>query len=429
MSDRFVSGGGHLMGDVDVPGDKSVSHRALIFGALADGITSVQGLALGADVRSTRGVLEALGVEMEGAGLSVRVTGRGVGGLLAPKKDLDAGNSGTTMRLMAGVLAGHPFSSRLFGDESLSRRPMERVAAPLRELGAQIQLQAGGVAPMSLTGGALTGKLIRLSVASAQVKSAVLLAGLHASGRTTVIEPAATRDHTEKMLALFGVNVVREGLSTSIDAGARLRATAIDVPGDPSSAAFWAVAASLAPQSLIRIRSIISSPTRTGFLNVLKRMGADILRDKIGMRAGEDCEDVIVRSSRLQATTIEADEVPGLVDEVPILALAAAMADGVSRFCGLDELRHKESDRLAGIAKLLSDFGANARVSGDDLIIKGPTLSLRGTTVDSLHDHRLAMTGFVAGFLATGRTTILHADCAEISYPSFYEDFKVRIKS
>ena len=426
MSDaRIVAGGGRLTGEIRVPGDKSVSHRALILGALADGTTEAVGLAPGADVRSTRAVLEALGIKISGGGEDASIAGRGLGGLAAHGGDLDAGNSGTTMRLMAGVLAGHDFLSRLSGDASLCRRPMERAAAPLRLMGATIELTKAGTAPMTVIGGELKGREYRMPVASAQVKSAVLLAGLHASGRTTVIEPAATRDHTEKMLGLFGAHAKREGLAVSVEGGARLTAARIEIPGDPSSAAFWAVAAALAPGSELVIRGVMSNPTRTGFLDALKRMGADVRREKSIERAGEACVDLFVRGGKLRATNISSAEVSGLVDEVPILALAAACAEGTSRFHGLDELRHKESDRLAGIAELLGCFGAKARVDGDDLVVEGTT-RLKGAKVDSLDDHRLAMTGFIAGFLAHGETTVRGADCVNISYPSFYEDFLSR---
>jgi 3-phosphoshikimate 1-carboxyvinyltransferase len=425
MSARTVSGGGCLTGEILVPGDKSVSHRALILGALADGTTEAVGLAPGADVRSTRGVLEALGIKISGGGADASVSGRGLGGLAAHGGELDAGNSGTTMRLMAGVLSGHDFLSRLSGDGSLCRRPMERVAAPLRAMGATIELTKAGTAPMTIVGGELEGREYRMPVPSAQVKSAVLLAGLHASGRTTVIEPAATRDHTERMLGLFGARARREGLAVSVDGGTRLTAARVEVPGDPSSAAFWAVAAALAPGSELVIRGVMSNPTRTGFLEVLKHMGADVKREKSVERAGEPCVDLVVRGGKLRATNISAAEIPGLIDEVPILALAAACAEGTSRFHGVDELRHKESDRLAGIADLLTRFGAKARADGDDLIVEG-TARLRGAKVDSLDDHRLAMTGFIAGFLAHGETTVRGADCANISYPSFYDDFLSR---
>ena len=425
MSDRTVAGGGRLLGEIRMPGDKSVSHRALILGALADGTTEALGLAPGADVRSTRGVLEALGVKISVQGADATVHGRGLGGFAAHAGELDAGNSGTTMRLMAGVLAGHDFLSRLSGDASLCRRPMERVAAPLRLMGATVELTKEGTAPMTIVGGELKGREYRMPVPSAQVKSAVMLAGLHACGRTTVLEPASTRDHTEKMLGLFGARVHQDGRAVSVEGGTRLTGTRVEVPGDPSSAAFWAVAAALAPGSELAIRGILSNPTRTGFLNVLKRMGAEFRLEKSAERAGEECVDLIVRGGKLRAADIPAAEVPGLVDEVPILALAAALAAGTSRFSGLDELRHKESDRLAGIAELLECFGVKARVDGDDLLVEG-TPHLEGAAVNTLNDHRLAMTGFVAGFLARGETTVRGAECASISYPSFYEDFLSR---
>lgn len=427
MIDRTVAGGGRLEGEVRVPGDKSVSHRALILGALAEGETVVVGLSSGADVASTRSCLEALGVEITGAAPSVRVRGRGLGGLKAPAGDLDAGNSGTTMRLLSGVVAGHAFPARFVGDESLMRRPMKRVAEPLRAMGASIGLSEAGTPPLTVSGGALTGIEYATPMASAQVKSAVLLAGLHAAGDTTVIEPAATRDHTERMLAAFGVPVRMTGLKVTVSGGSRLTATKVLIPGDPSSAAFWVVAATLAPGSELAVRGVASNPTRTGYLSVLARMGADIHREPTRGEGGEAIEDLIVSSCDLVATEISAGEVPGLVDEVPILALAAALASGESRFRGLGELRHKESDRLAGIAVLLNAFGGNARVEGDDLVVIG-VKSLKAATVDSLADHRLAMTGYIAGFLAAGQSTVVGASCAEISYPTFYDDFGVRVR-
>lgn len=427
MKDRLVSGGGRLLGEVRVPGDKSVSHRALILGALAEGESVVSGLSSGADVASTRSCLSALGVEITGAAPSVRVRGRGLGGLQAPAGPLDAGNSGTTMRLLSGVLAGHPFSSRFTGDESLTRRPMRRVAEPLRLMGAEIELTAAGTPPIAIKGGALRGVEYATPMASAQVKSAILLAGLHASGETTVVEPAATRDHTERMLAAFGVPVRLEGLRATVTGGSRLQAREVLIPGDPSSAAFWVVAATLAPDSELAVRGVGANPTRTGYLAVLARMGADIHREPARGAGGEEIEDLIVSASGLNGVTISAGEVPGLIDEVPILALAAGLASGESRFCGLGELRHKESDRLEGIAALLANFGVTTRIEGDDLIING-VKALKAAKVDSLADHRLAMTGFIAGFLAQGESEVLGASCAEISYPTFYDDFVERVK-
>lgn len=425
MKDRSVAGGGGLQGEVRVPGDKSVSHRALILGALAEGETVVEGLSSGADVASTRTCLQALGVEITGAPPAVRVLGRGLGGLKAPAGDLDAGNSGTTMRLLAGVLAGHPFSARFTGDESLTRRPMKRVAEPLRAMGASIALSEAGTAPMTVTGGALKAIEYAPPMASAQVKSSILLAGLHAKGETAVVEPAATRDHTERMLAAFGVPVGIHGLRVSVEGGSRLKATKVLIPGDPSSAAFWVVAATLAPGSELAVRGVGANPTRTGYLAVLARMGADIHRQPARGEGGEAVEDLIVSCSDLSGVEVSAGEVPGLIDEVPILALAAALAKGESRFKGLGELRHKESDRLMGIAALLTSFGGSARVEGDDLCISG-VKGLKAATVDSLGDHRLAMTGYIAGFLARGDSGVMDAGCAEISYPTFYDDFNAR---
>ncbi|MEK7234952.1 MAG: 3-phosphoshikimate 1-carboxyvinyltransferase [Elusimicrobiota bacterium] len=425
MKDRLVSGGGRLQGEVRVPGDKSVSHRALILGALAEGETVVSGLPSGVDVASTRSCLKALGVEITGHAPCVRVRGRGLGGLKASGGPLDAGNSGTTMRLLTGVLAGHPFSSQFVGDESLTRRPMTRVAQPLRAMGAEIGLSATGTPPIDISGGALRGIEYKTPVASAQVKSAILLAGLHAKGETAVIEPMATRDHTERMLAVFGVPVQRNGLKVAVRGGSTLRASTVRIPGDASSAAFWVVAATLAPDSELAVRSVGANVTRTGYLSVLARMGADIHREPLRGEGGEEIEDLIVSSSDLRGVNISTAEVPGLIDEVPILALAAALAAGESRFCGLGELRHKESDRLAGITGLLSSFGVNARVVGDDLIVTG-VKKLNPAKIDSLGDHRLAMTGFIAGFLASGESAVKGAACAEISYPTFYGDFLER---
>ena len=427
MKDRVVAGGGRLRGEIRVPGDKSVSHRALILGALAEGETVVEGLSAGADVASTRTCLAVLGVEIAGEPPSLRVRGRGLGGLKAPSGSLDAGNSGTTMRLLAGVLAGHPFSSRFIGDESLTRRPMKRVAEPLREMGATIDLSAADTAPLTVSGGSLHGIEYKIPMASAQVKSAILLAGLHAKGETTVVEPAATRDHTERMLAAFGVPVQQTGLKVTVRGGSPLKARKVLIPGDPSSAAFWVVAATLAPESELAVRGVGANSTRTGYLAVLARMGADIHREPARGEGGEGIEDLIVSSADLRGVNIPGAEVPGLIDELPILALAAGLAEGESRFCGLGELRHKESDRLAGIATLLASFGVSARVQGDDLLIAGAK-NLKSAKVNSLGDHRLAMTGFIAGFLASGETSVAGASCADISYPAFYDDFLERAK-
>lgn len=417
-----------LAGEIAVPGDKSISHRSLILAAMARGKTGITGLGPGADIQSTMDCLRRLGVNVDCHEVRrqslVTVEGLGFRGLKAPVQELDCGNSGTTMRLMMGVAAGHDLTARFVGDESLSRRPMGRVAKPLVEMGAGIELADGDRSPLTVRGGALKGIQYSLPVASAQLKSAVLLAGLLAEGTTTVVEPVLSRDHTERMLAYFGHSVLRVGLKVSVEGGARLQAAPVRVPGDPSSAAFWAVAATLVPGSDVKLIEVGLNPTRTGFLDVLDRMGARIDREiwpasVIG--TAEPVGDLVVRSAKLIATDIGPEEVPRLIDEMPILALAASQAEGVSRFRGLGELRHKESDRLSRVAELLARLGADTRVEGDDLIIDGPR-ALKGARVSSHGDHRLAMTALVAGLIASGGVEIDDTDCARISYPSFHEE-------
>lgn len=424
-----ISGGRPLVGHVSVPGDKSISHRALIFGALAKGPTNITGLGTGADIQSTAACLRQLGVEI--AAHEVRrqsvtvVQGRGFRGLSSPKEKLDCGNSGTTMRLLMGIVAGHDMTATFTGDASLRRRPMKRVAEPLSRMGAEIKLK-GGVAPLTVKGAALRGIDFVSPVASAQLKSAVLLAGCLGEGATSVTEPAASRDHTERMLEFFGVPVTREGLRVTVQGGSRLTGAPVRVPGDPSSAAFWAVAGTLVPGSSLSLQEVAANPTRTAFLDVLERMGACLSREiwpKGIIGAPEPVADLIIKAAPLKATDIESAEVPALIDEVPILALAASQAEGTSTFKGLGELRHKESDRLAAIAEILTAFGARAAVSGDDLVISGPA-KLHAAKIDPKKDHRLAMTALVAGLLTQGETTILGGDCIAISYPSFYDELK-----
>jgi 3-phosphoshikimate 1-carboxyvinyltransferase len=411
-----------LTGELRVPGDKSVSHRALILGAMADGLSIVQGLSDAEDVRSTWHCLQGLGVKISSKGDCVYVQGAGWRGLQEPKKELDAGNSGTTIRLLMGVVAGNPIWTKLSGDDSLRRRPMERVAAPLRLMGASIDLATGGRAPVSVRGAALKGIDYKSPVASAQVKSSVLLAGLLAVGKTTVTEPAASRDHTERMLPLYGGKVERRGLSVTVEGMLTLCKTNVRVPGDASSAAFWTVAALLVPGSELTIRRAGLNPTRIGFLHVLKRMGAQ-LEWKQGKGDGEPVGDIHAKHAPLKSVTIEPADVPSLIDEIPILALAASQAEGVSRFNGLSELRHKESDRLVGIAELLNSLGGEARVEGEDLVVVGPR-RLRGGPVAVLKDHRLAMTAKIAGLFSEGEVKPDDLACIKISYPGFIEQWR-----
>ena len=421
----WVSAARALGGQVRVPGDKSISHRALILGAMAEGNTLIEGMSAGEDVRSTWACLQDLGVRISTREDRTTVKGLGWRGLQEPIKTLEAGNSGTTMRLLMGALAGHSFTASLTGDESLRRRPMGRAAEPLRKMGATVELSRGDVAPVTVRGGALSGIDYVSPVASAQVKSAILLAGLLATGKTSVTEPELSRDHTERMLPLFGIPVERKGLRVTVKGGMHLAKAHVIVPGDISSAAFWVVAATVVPGSELIIPEVGLNPTRTGFLKVLDRMSAKVQRNPKppSVRGAEPVGDLVVRSASLKATDISSEEVPGLIDEVPILALAASQAKGTSRFRGLSELRHKESNRLECTVDLLADFGGEARVEGDDLVITGPR-SLSGVPFGAGGDHRIAMTALVAGLIASGHTSVRDAHCIDVSYPSFYEDLK-----
>lgn len=413
-----------LTGELRVPGDKSVSHRALIFGAMASGLSIAQGLSDAEDVRSTWHCLQGLGVKIFSKGDCVYVEGAGWRGLQEPKKELDAGNSGTTIRLLMGVIAGNPIWATLSGDDSLRKRPMERVAAPLRQMGATIDLAKGGRAPVRVRGAALGGIDYVSPVASAQVKSAVLLAGVLAVGKTSFTEPALSRDHTERLLPLYGAKLERRGLTVTVEGALNLGKANVRVPGDASSAAFWTVAALLVPGSELKIRGVGLNPTRTGFLAVLQRMGASLsLSRSAKSTEGEPIGDINVSHSPLKSVVVEAVEVPSLIDEIPILALAATQAEGESRFKGLSELRHKESDRLAGIAALLTALGAEARAEGDDLVVVGPR-RLRGGTVAVMKDHRLAMTAKIAGFISDGEVKPDDLACIKISYPTFMDQWR-----
>jgi len=410
-----------VRGRVVVPGDKSISHRALVLAALAEGRSRIAHRATGDDQASMIRCLEALGVTVSAEADSATVDGVGLRGLRSPAADLDCGNSGATMRFLAGAVAGVAgVRARLSGDASLSRRPMERVAAPLRRLGAEVSCAPGGTPPLEVAGRPLTGAAIDLDVPSAQVKTAVLLAALNASGATSVREPAPTRDHTERMLRRLGVELTQRDGNLELRPPASLPAFAISVPGDPSSAAFWAVLAAAHEDAEVEIPGVCLNPTRTGALEVLRRMGARVEVLNRRDEAGEEVGDLVVRSAALHGTEVTAAEVPALVDEVPVLAVAAAAADGETVMRGLGELRVKESDRLTAIAAALGLMGVAAEVDGDDLRIRGG--GLRGAALDSAGDHRLAMALAVAGELASGGTTIRGAGAAAVSYPAFFDE-------
>ncbi len=412
--DAIVRAAAGMEGEATVPGDKSISHRALIFAALAEGPCRIEGLSTGADVRSTASCLRQLGVCIDADGT---VHGVGLHGLRAPEAPLDCGNSGTTMRLLAGVLAGSGVGGTLDGDESLRRRPMARVLDPLRAMGAICEATDGRAPLHFAPGRPLRGVDHVLPIASAQVKSALLLAGLWAEGRTSVREPSLSRDHTERMLAAFGAPIA----NTTIHRTDILRAPAtLHIPGDPSSAAFLLGAALLVPGGSVTVRNVDGNPTRTGLLDVLDRMGARITRTPRGEAAGDPVIDCTARHGpSLTATVVEPHEIPALVDEVPLLAALATQAHGTTEIRGAGELRVKESDRLAAIAAGLAALGANIEELEDGLRIHGPT-PLRGATVDSHGDHRIAMSLAVAGLVATGETVIRGAEWVDISFPGFF---------
>jgi 3-phosphoshikimate 1-carboxyvinyltransferase len=412
-----------LEGEVAVPGDKSISHRALLLNALADGSARVRGLGLGADVRSTWRCLQTLGVTIEADGPDgCRVQGAGLHGLREPDDVLDAGDSGTTMRLLSGVLAGQPFLSVLTGDASLRRRPMGRVLDPLRAMGAQAWGRAGGtLAPLAIQGGGLRGLDYALPVASAQLKSALLLAGLYADGPTRLHEPAASRDHTERILRAQGVPLEVDGLDLALTPPGRpLRPLDLQVPGDFSSAAYWLVAACIHPAARITVRDVGMNPGRTGLLEVLAEMGARITVHDEREAGGEPLANLTAESSELRGVRIGGSLIPRLLDEVPILAVAMAVARGPSRIDDAGELRVKESDRLHAVAAELARLGVAVEELPEGLTFAGGS-RLRGETVHSHDDHRLAMALAVASLVADGETTVAAADSVAISYPTFWQ--------
>lgn len=418
-----VAPGGEVAGALTVPGDKSISHRALMLGAIAEGDTEITGFLAGEDCLSTLRALSALGVRIERPRPEqVRVQGVGIDGLRGCAASLDMGNAGTAMRLFMGLLAPQPFDSVLVGDESLMRRPMERVAGPLRLMGARIDTLEGRP-PVTIHGTpGLRGIEYRLPVASAQVKSAVLLAGLRAAGHTRVIEPAPSRDHTERMLSAFGAAVAREGPRVSIAGGQRLKGTAITVPADFSSAAFFMVAGCLAAERGLLLRSVGINPTRTGLLTMLQRMGADIRLHPHGapQARGEPVADIEVRKSRLRGIEVPEELVPLSIDEFPAFFIAAALAEGETRVRGAQELRVKESDRLAAMAEGLTALGVENRLLEDGLWIRGGA-GFSGGTVRSHGDHRIAMAFAVAGLAARGPIEIRDVANVATSFPGFLE--------
>jgi 3-phosphoshikimate 1-carboxyvinyltransferase len=419
VSDELVlTGTRPLRGRVRVPGDKGMSHRALLFGAMAEGPSRIRGLAGGEDVDRTRVVLGRVGVHVADDAGDITIDGRGLDAFVEPQAVLDCGNSGTSIRLLTGLLAGRPFLSVLSGDESLVERPMARVIEPLRAMGAHLDGRAGGTKPpLVVRGGELAGCLHRLGVASAQVKTALLLAGLQASGTTEVVEPAASRDHTERMLTALGAPLTRvDERAVRVTAGAP-SPFEFTVPGDPSSAAYWIVAATITPGSELVVEGVALNPSRIAFVDVLERMGATIEIARTGEQLGEPVGELRVTSAPLHGTTVEGAEIPGVIDEIPVLAVAAACAEGITEFRDAAELRVKESDRIATVGELLAGLGVGSEQGDDRLVVRGGRL--QPGAVDSHGDHRIAMAGAVAALVVEGETRVRGWRAVATSYPEF----------
>lgn len=413
-----------LKGELTIPGDKSISHRAVMFGALADGVTEITDFLQGADCLSTIGCFRSLGVEIENTPQKILIHGKGLHGLRAPAKVLDTGNSGTTTRLISGILAGQKFSSVLNGDASIQSRPMKRIMTPLRQMGADIvSIKNNDCAPLSINGSGfpqLHGIHYQSPVASAQVKSCVLLAGLYADAPTSVTEPQLSRNHTELMLSGFGADVRSSGTTATVCPEPSLHGMRIAVPGDISSAAYFIAAALMMPGSEVLIKNVGINPTRDGILRVVKDMGGhvELLNKKIS--GGEPTADLLIRHSSLHGVTIGGDIIPTLIDELPVLAVLACAADGTTVIKDAQELKVKESNRIDVMAANLTAMGAHVTATDDGMIIEGGN-PLHGAVIDSHLDHRIAMSFAVASLIADGTTEIRDADCVNISYPAFYE--------
>src|SRR5699024_7652338 len=404
-----------------VPGDKSISHRAVMMGSMAKGKTVIDGFLPGEDCIHTIDCFKKMGVDITQHGEHVEIDGNGIEGLQEPDSVLELGNSGTTIRLLSGVLSGLSFYTSLQGDASLATRPMDRIVEPLRSMGAKIDGRQNGLyTPLSIRGGNLRAIDYESPVASAQVKSAILLAGIQATGRTSVTEPNISRDHTERMLEAFGVNVERTGNKVSVEGRQSLTATTIKVPGDISSAAFFLVAGAIIPSSNIEIKNVGVNPTRTGILDVLKKMGASLTLINQEENTFEPSADMHVEFSALQGVEIGGDVIPRLIDEIPIIALAATQAEGKTVIKDAKELKVKETNRIDTVAMELNKMGADIEPTDDGLIIHGPT-KLKGTTVNSHGDHRIGMMLAIAGCLADGETMVENSEVIHISYPNFFE--------
>lgn len=410
-----------LNGSIKVPGDKSISHRSIMLGAIAEGRTTVEGFLEGEDCLRTIEIFKQLGVSIERQGTNVTIDSPGIENWTTPSDELYAGNSGTTARLMLGILAGSNVSSVLTGDESLSKRPMKRVTIPLQSMGAKIVgTEDDEYLPLTVNGGELSGMTYHVPVASAQVKSAILFAGLRASGKTIVSEPAISRDHTERMFEQFGVSIETNGNTVTIEGGQTLQASSVKVPGDISSAAFFLAAAAMVENSSVEIVEVGLNPTRTGIIEVLRQMGAAIdVHEETGGR-GESYGTIKVSKATLHGIEISGEIIPTLIDELPIIALLATQAEGTTIIKDAAELRVKETDRISAVTTELKKLGASIEATPDGMIIHGPT-PLKGTSMNSYGDHRLGMMAAIASLVADGEVIIEDPACIAVSYPNFFE--------
>lgn len=415
---------GTISGTIEVPGDKSISHRAVMFGSMADGETKITNFLDGEDCIRTIEAFRALGVSILQEGTTVTIDSQGIHSFKEPKIPLYFGNSGTTARLMIGLLVGLPFVTIIYGDPYLTERPMDRVIDPANQMGAQIDGRQGGrLLPLSIKGGKLTGMYYKLPVKSAQVKSAVLLAGLLAEGNTTVLEETKTRDHTENMLAAFGANITVKDNEITINSEKKLQATDVVVPGDISSAAFLMVAAAIVPNSKLTLNNVGLNETRTGIIDVLKNMGSNISIANEREISGEKSGDVTITYAPLKSTTISGNLIPRLIDEIPVIALLASQAEGTTIIKDAKELRVKETDRIDAVVDVLGSLGADIQPTEDGMIVVGKT-PLTGGEIASYNDHRIAMMGSVASLIASGEVILDDDASIAISYPNFFKDLQ-----
>lgn len=422
LADETIYPVTRLRGSLRVPGDKSISHRALILAALAQGKTEINHLLDSADVHSTRSCLEALGVSIQQQGTQIWVDGQGLNSLKEPATPLDCGNSGTTMRLFMGLLAGQSFDSVLLGDASLSKRPMRRVAEPLTRMGAEIKLRDHNYAPIQINSRQLKAISYELPIASAQLKSALMLAALFCSGTTSLSGLIHSRDHSERLFELFGANISTNATEIKVIGCQNLKSCALKIPGDPSSAAFWMAATAIVPNSEIELLGVSLNPTRLGFLNTLQKMGASV-ETEIVSAGPEPMGNLRVRFSKLKAVSLSSEDIPAMIDEIPILAIVCTQAYGVSEIRGAEELKVKESDRLQAIVENLRRMGVEIELFPDGFRIRGPQV-LQGARIHTHEDHRIAMAFSIAGLVSKGSTQIDHPNCVQISYPHFFDTLR-----